>query len=339
MKVVGLSDRMAEGWLEEFRASCETIGFAHRVIFIGRDDWIKQLDGVDAFVWRPIMGDPTNMAEIRTKIPLIETIGIPCFPNSLMLWLYDDKIRESYFFRLHGYPTPKTFITFLEHEARKYVKQAAYPLVSKTHMGASASGVILLQNLHDAECLLDRIFAKRSLWDRAFEKYYYIPRLTNGNFLLERKYRYRDYCPRYAYFQEYIEGAGDWRITTLGRDLISAFVRRNRPLDFRASGSGLWEKVSVDSLPIEACELALKISNRHKFTSMTYDFMHGFGGWVIGEISFAFVLNRIYGNTLFRKTEGGFSTESFKSIGVMHLEALENSIKNYEAIPSQGSCL
>lgn len=202
-------------------------------------------------------------------------------------------------------------------------------------MGASSSGVKLLRSPKEAEYLLDRVFAKRSLFDRVMEKYYYIPRLSKGDFLLGRRYRYRNYCPRYAYFQEFILTEGDWRITTLGHDLVSVFVRRNRPLDFRASGSGLWEKVTEDSLPGEACDLALAISNRHGFTSMTYDFMQGSQGWVIGEISFAFVLNQIYCDTLFCRTGDSFTAEGPIPIGVMHLNAISDAIERRVAVPVQ----
>ncbi len=324
-RCVGLADRMAAGWLEEFQGACHAIGVQYCVIEMEHDNWIEQVAGIDAFVWRPTMGDPSNMAEIRAKIPLLETMGIPCFPDSFMLWLYDDKIRETFFLRRYGYPMPHTFITFDEEEARQYVRNARYPFVAKTHMGAASSGVQLLRSAREAEHLLDRVFIKKTLIDRAMEKYYYVPKMKHGDVLFARRNRYRDWCPRYAYFQEYLPATGDWRITTFGRDLISAFVRRNRPFDFRASGSGLWEKLTEDSLPAEACELALKISARHGFTSMTYDFMQGPQGWVMGELSFAFVLNRIYSDTLFRRTDSRFQAESPIPIGVMHLQALKEA--------------
>lgn len=337
MNPVGLADCMAPNWLDEFSGACQMLGLQHRIIAIGRNDWMEQVRGLGAFIWRPVMADPSNMAEIRTKIPLIEAMQIPCFPNSSMLWLYDDKIRETFFLRLHGYPMPETFVTFAEQEARAYVRQAIYPLVTKTHMGAASSGVMLLRSKHEAEQLLDRIFASQSICDKVLIKYHYIPRLARGDFLLSRRFRFRNACPRYAYFQKFIATAGDWRITTLGSDLVSVFVRRNRPEDFRASGSGLWERVAIDHLPIEACDLALHISNRHGFTSMTYDFMRDSSGWVIGEISFAFALNRIYSDTLFSRTAGNYRMVEPIPIAVMHLESLRDAVKRGVALPPEGA--
>jgi glutathione synthase/RimK-type ligase-like ATP-grasp enzyme len=314
-------------WLGAFQSACETLGLESRVIATRRSDWLEQTDDLDAFVWRPHMGESSTMAEIRTKLPILESKGIRCFPNSLMLWLYDDKIRETYFLRQHGYPMPDTFVTFDEAEAREFARTARYPLVAKTHMGAAADGVMLVRSPHEAKRLLDRIFAPQSVWDKVLVKFYFNPVLSRGNLVAARRFWFRDVCPRYAYFQEFIRSDGDWRITTLGPDLISCFVRRNRPGDFRASGSGRFEKLEEKNLPAEACDLALRISNRHGFTSMTYDFMRSPTGWVIGEMSYTFALNPIYTETLFRRVDGTYHKVSPIPICVMHLEAMRKPVE------------
>lgn len=334
--IVGLSSRMTRkpaDWLGEFEAASAQLGLEPRTIPVDRQDWMEAMKPVDFFVWRPTMGDPSHMAEIRTKIPLIEAMGIPCFPNSLMLWLYDDKIRETFFLKRHGHPVPETFISFNEEESRAYVERATYPLIAKTHMGASACGVVRLRDRGEALGLLKGVFREQGLLEKVMEKYHFIPRMAKGDFLLARRYRYLDACPRYSYFQEFIETDSDWRITTLGSDLVSVFVRRNRPDDFRASGSGLWERVEQPDLPTDACDLALGISNRHGFTSMAYDFMKGSKGWVIGEISMTFILNDVYTQTLFRRTGTGYEKQAPIPIGVMHLSALLEAREGGRALP------
>ncbi len=334
--IVGLSDRMCQApanWRGEFEKACATLGLEVRSVPVDDNAWMEAVRGVDLFVWRPTMGDPSEMAEIRTKIPLVEAMGVPCFPNSLMLWLYDDKIRETLFLKAHGHPVPETFISYSEMEARAYLDKAIYPLIAKTHMGASASGVVRVRDRAAAEELLKGIFRPQSLLEKVVMKFHYLPRLEKGDLLLARKLRYLNACPRYIYAQEFIEADSDWRITTLGTDLLSVFVRRNRPDDFRASGSGLWEMVEPADLPTEACDLALEISNRHGFTSMAYDFMQGPKGWVIGEISMTFVLNDVYTTTLFRRTPAGYAKQTPIPIGVMHLSALMEARERGTAIP------
>ncbi|WP_306601913.1 RimK family alpha-L-glutamate ligase [Geothrix sp. 21YS21S-2] len=318
---VGLCNLMKPDWQAEFAKACSALGLGVRPIRIGADDWMDQVKGLDLFVWRLVMGETSGMAEARTKIPMLESMGIPCFPNSRMLWLYDDKIRETFFLRQHGYPTPRTWVFFGEEEARSFVAQAAYPLVAKSHCGASAGGVQLIAAPRDAERLLDRVFRKPGIWGDIVENYYILPRLRKGDLIVQLKARYRDSWPRYAYFQEYIHIDRDWRITTLGPDLVSAFARKNRPGDFRASGSGIWEKAELGDLPADACDLALEISNSNGFTSMTYDFMRSGDRWVIGELSYAFLLNNVYCDTLFRRENGTYVNSGPIPIGEMHLRA------------------
>jgi glutathione synthase/RimK-type ligase-like ATP-grasp enzyme len=341
MNVVGLSDRMHatdEDWQGAFQAACQTLGLEIRIVATGRSDWMAQTRDLDAFAWRPHLGEASTMAEIRTKLPLLESSGIRCFPNSRMLWLYDDKIRETYFLQQHGYPIPETLVTFDEREAREFARTARYPLVAKTHMGAASSGVMLVRSRREAERLLARVFVPQSVWDKAWAKFYFEPRLAKGDVLAARRFRFRDVCPRYVYFQEYIPGGGDWRITTLGADLISCFVRRNRPGDFRASGSGVFEALEPRELPAEACDLALHISARHGFTSMTYDFMRVPAGWVIGEMSYTFALNPIYTRTLFRRVAGGYRKTDPIPICVMHLEALRETFEGGTAGAAAPAC-
>lgn len=149
--LVGLCNRMAQEWFDDFAASCARLGLAQKTIAIGADDWMDQLAGVDIFVWRLTMNDPSCMAEARTKIPLVEAAGIRCFPSQQMLWLYDDKIRETFFLRKHGYPVPRTWVFFDEPAARAFATQASYPLVAKSHCGASAGGVVLFQSARQAD--------------------------------------------------------------------------------------------------------------------------------------------------------------------------------------------
>lgn len=335
--IVGLSNRMSRSpanWLGEFENACSKLGLEARIIPVDHDGWMEAVRQADIFVWRPTMGDPSHMAEIRTKIPLIEAMGIPCFPNSRMLWLYDDKIRETFFLKSHGYPMPETFISFSEEESRAFVDRATYPLIAKTHMGAAASGVIRVRDRAQALGILKNVFREQTLFEKVLEKFHYRPRLAKGDFLLARKYRYLNACPSYAYLQQFIATENDWRVTALGRDLVSVYVRRNRPDDFRASGSGIWEMVELSDLPSDACDIALEISNRHGFTSMAYDFMKGPKGWVIGEISMSYILNDIYTRTLFRRTEKGYEKQAPIPIGVMNLSALLEAKHLGTAIPS-----
>ncbi len=86
--------------------------------------------------------------------------------------------------------------------------------------------------------------------------------------------------------QQFCKGNdGDLRLNVIG-DRVMGFLRTNRPHDFRASGSGL---ISYpDELPLDAAEIAWRISKEAGFDSMAYDFVKREGRWQVLEISYAY---------------------------------------------------
>jgi hypothetical protein len=92
----------------------------------------------------------------------------------------------------------------------------------------------------------------------------------------------------YIYFQEFLPGnAGDTRVTVIG-DRAFGFIRKNRPDDFRASGSGLID-FSPDLVDPRYIEIAFDINKRGRFQAMAYDFLMKGNEPVIVEISYTFL--------------------------------------------------
>lgn len=95
--------------------------------------------------------------------------------------------------------------------------------------------------------------------------------------------------------QEYIPSKFDYRVTVIG-DYVFGFKRHNRPNDFRASGSGLIEKIST----LPHWELLYNLCKTHKFETMAFDIIDDY----IIEMSYTYnadILNYfdyyIIGNT------------------------------------------
>jgi glutathione synthase/RimK-type ligase-like ATP-grasp enzyme len=317
--------KAAPAWVQEFQRACEALGVHYTLVDIHRNDWLNQLGTVDALIWRTTLDDPAGLWEMRSKLPLIEEMGIACYPSTRMLWFYDNKIRETYFLQQQRLPIPGTFITFDESEALKFAAQTEYPIIIKTAGGASASGVAKVLSRAEAEKIISRVFTKRT-WLKRIQNRLLQSQLEGGNYLMARRIAKRQDSERYVYFQEMIPAECDWRVTTLGPGLVSAFKRLNRPNDFRASGSGRWVALTENELPLEACKLALKISDSQKFTSMTYDFLQTEQGFVITEFSFSFMLNKIYCDTLFQQEGEKFQKIAPIPVGILHLKELIRSI-------------
>lgn len=83
---------------------------------------------------------------------------------------------------------------------------------------------------------------------------------------------------------------GDYRITVIG-DYVMGVFRRNRPNDFRASGSN--DCIMLNELPLEPAFLSWKICKDHKFVTMAFDFLKMDGKWVIIEMSYTYPIYSI----------------------------------------------
>jgi len=88
--------------------------------------------------------------------------------------------------------------------------------------------------------------------------------------------------------QEFCRGnQGDVRIVVIGHRVMG-FFRRNRPGDFRASGSGLIEYLAELDAP--CVRIAYEISQQNDFESMSYDFVRdNQRRWVVLECSYTYV--------------------------------------------------
>jgi hypothetical protein len=105
--------------------------------------------------------------------------------------------------------------------------------------------------------------------------------------LRERLSGHQHICPaRPVYWQEFVPGNDrDLRINVIGDRFAHGFWRRNRPGDFRASGSGL---IMYDEVPEDAVRYCLELNKRCGFDSMGYDLLFGPNGFIVSEISYTY---------------------------------------------------
>jgi hypothetical protein len=270
------------------------------------DFWQKVSD-LDLFIYQWEHYDrPKQIAQ--TIIPIIEyELKLPCFPDCRTSWHYDDKIRQYYLLKHHGFPIVESYIFWEKDTALSWVESATIPIVFKLKGGAASSNVILVNSKSDAKHLISKMFErgvrpgriahKNSLHVKNVDAYREVRRLV-GNFLKKLK---GDYDPafwqidkNYILFQKFLpNNLFDTRVSIIGERAF-AFRRFNRKNDFRASGSGLidYDKSGIDRRSIE---IAFTISNKLRFQSMAYDFLLNEKKELeICEISYTYVDKAVY---------------------------------------------
>jgi hypothetical protein len=230
-------------------------------------------------------------------------LGIPVYPDTRTAWHFDDKLAQLPLLRALGAPMPRTWVFWDRAEAMAWSRAAAYPVVFKLAVGAGASNVVRVESAREARRLIERA------WGGGF-----VPgslhappgagggrrrlRVVAGRARRALAYVARGHYPPpsphgrpergYAYFQEFVPGnAYDTRVSVIGERAF-AYRRMNRPHDFRASGSGVFDP-DPRAIDGRCVELAFALSRAGGFQSMAYDFLALDGRPVVLELSYGFV--------------------------------------------------
>ena len=210
-----------------------------------RSDWIEEAKTFDIVVWRTA-SDPATQRDAKSKIYIIENyLGKLCFPGWKELWLYEDKVRQHYLFKINKIPSVETFVSNSKQEVLDFVETTEYPIVSKITTGSGSLGVELIKNKRTAIKYVNRIFAPG--------------RNTYWTYLKQKDY---------VYFQKFIHDAFfDLRVIVVANKYFGYY--RKRPTnDFRASGAGLIEKKEI---PKEALLIAKDLKEKLGTTIVAVD--------------------------------------------------------------------
>jgi hypothetical protein len=254
---------------------------------------------------------PLERQSAPTILRAIENyLGIPVFPDQRTCWHYDDKIAQWYLFQTLKVKTPKTWVFWDREAANEWAREASYPVVFKLKTGSSASNVHLVESLPQALRVIELMFGPGTFargfnqpttaLEHLFER--------NAGTLREAARRARRRVrgamegmlrpdPRawwivekdYVYFQEFVPGNdGDTRITVIGHRAYGIY-RRNRPGDFRASGSKLLD-YDRSRISLACVKLAHELSAALGAQSMAYDFLLNENGEpLLGEMSYIYL--------------------------------------------------
>lgn len=294
-------------WIER----CSASGIAHRIVDCRSTTIIGELAGVDGLLWNWQHSSPEDQLVARQLLTAVEHVGIKVFPNALTSWHYDDKIAQKYLLEAVGAPIIPTYLFLNETDATTWIRAADFPKVFKLRSGAGSSNVQLVEDRADAYRLCRLMFGEGTGAESGgyFADFRRKVRNTRGpaEFLgkllrmrdslhsIERRRQFLPLQRGYIYFQDYLGGNGfDTRITVIGSRAF-AFLRMNRPGDFRASGSGSLvygaERVNVDCVRV-----AFEVSRQLRADCLAMDFLMDSNSRPrIAEVSYSFAPSAVHG--------------------------------------------
>jgi glutathione synthase/RimK-type ligase-like ATP-grasp enzyme len=264
------------------------------------DFWekVKELD-LFIFLWGHV-DDHHQLA--KTIIPIVQNeYKVKCYPDLNTCWHYDDKIRQYYLLKAHGFPYIDSFIFWNRGKALEWACNATLPVIFKLKSGAGSKNVLLIKSKMQLKYYIKKMFARGIKPERIS----LINSTSLKDFRLKknvelfaraiyRKFRNRDFSSywspqkNYVLLQRFLPNNDfDTRITIIGNRAFGfrRFVRKN---DFRASGSG---KINyeLDKIDLRTIRIAFIILKNLGFQSMAFDFLLNEGGEPeIAEISYIY---------------------------------------------------
>lgn len=285
-------------WHERFAEALsakQTGGYPLEFDFVEMEkhDWIAAIAPFDLVIWMPSYNGPIYASHVKEKIYFMERfLGKLVVPNYSTIWHLESKVAQSYIFAHHGVPTPETFASFNYRDSTDRIGQTQMPVVWKKSYGSGSENVRLATSRRWLRRQLSRQFCSE-LWEnrrrggsKARSALLSIGKPWFWELLRRRLKREEPYG--LAYWQDFVPGNEmDLRITAIGDAYAAGFWRRNRPDDFRASGSGLLDYSR--QIPENVVRYCLKLNHDLGFDSMAYDILFSDGVPVITEMSFGYV--------------------------------------------------
>jgi glutathione synthase/RimK-type ligase-like ATP-grasp enzyme len=291
-------------WHDKFALAIENkislgLPIRYEIIDLSLSNWLDKVSSFDLIIWKPDYMGAYESLYFKEKIYILEKfLSKRVIPNYNTIWHYESKIAQSYIFHLYNIPIPKTYVTFNFLEAKELLKSSNWPLVFKKSQGAASKNVWLVRNLHKASKLMDNAYCNQMYREtrlRIRSKFKSILKIIRNRWFLYfvLKSASGNQPTGALYWQEFIPGNdADLRITVIGDKFAYGYWRKNRPKDFRASGSG-----RVDyhrPIPKEMLLYCVNINKKFKFDSMAYDLIYKDSKMVITEMSYAYVDHLLY---------------------------------------------
>lgn len=251
-------------------AACRDLGVKYKVLDISGPDWQDAVrdSHCDAFLVRPLVQVSIWKQMYDERLKIIVDKGGVIFPSYEELWFWESKRRMHYWLEAHNIPHPKTHVFYDRDQARNNAETAGLPVVYKSDMGSSATGVIIFRDRNLLKKHINNVFKK------GFTTYRRSPNDKEWG---------------YIFLQEYVPNSREWRIIRIGDSYFG--YEKLRVKDFH-SGSHKWAYSRPPTTLLNVCR---EITDKNNFLSMAFDiFLTRDGQYLVNEMQTLFGMGNPY---------------------------------------------
>lgn len=294
MKVAILRNDLPE-YSEKWELACRNKGIDYITVNMHRADWLEKIQNFNPnfCVSRPPGGTQHSKKLFDEKLFFLENLmAYPIFPGFNETFIYENKATLAWFLKTNQIPHPKTFVSSDLQESQKHVKDAVYPIVAKTLIGAAGSGVKIIKTRNEAMDYVIKAF-KRGIKRRfgpnrktGSPRNWFVKAVKSPPYFFKKMREYRnrneDIQKSIVLFQEYIPHDYEWRLVKIGE---SYFGYKKLKIADQASGSKQFEYGEV---PEKLLNFTKDLCGNHKFNFMAVDLFYNDGSIFVNELQTIF---------------------------------------------------
>jgi glutathione synthase/RimK-type ligase-like ATP-grasp enzyme len=281
----------------KWQLACEKLKLSYLVIDLTSSDWLSQVqnESFDFFLLKPpgLLSHFKNLYDERIYI-ITKILKKTTFPSYEECFVYENKKLLSYYLEANAIPHPRTKIFYSKKEAVGYTKETAYPIVAKTSIGASGSGVQIIRNVNQAKKYIGKAFSRKGIKRR------FGPNRVTGSPIkwLSKAIKAPDYLLKkikeyltiykhgetdFVIFQEFIPHEFEWRAVRIGN---SYFAHKKIKFGDKASGS---KGIEYCTPPETILNFTRELCEKYDFQFMAVDlFEDDKGGYLVNEMQTIF---------------------------------------------------
>ena len=314
---------------KKWEIACSKIGLEYYSLDISLHNWLEIINRYkpDLILLKPPGDIEINKIMFDERIYILSQIlKYKTFPLYQENIIYENKKMLSYYLDALGIPHPKTYVFYNKEEAIEYLYDAKYPVVMKSSIGASGTGVFICKSIKEANKYVDRAFSKKGI------PMYIGPNKVTGNIKKWLKKAINN--PNYAkqrissysiiskgrtkniiIIQEYIPHGYEWRVIKIGE---SYFAHQKVKYKDKCSGT---KGINYVNPPLELLDFVKEICAKNNLYSVAIDIFEYNNLYLVNEIQtiFGHVQDHIlevdgkpgrylYNNNQWTFEEGNFNT-------------------------------
>jgi len=280
-----------ELWLQACDKRSDIIDY--ETVHLPRTDWFERISDrpVDCFLTKPPAFTAPFKQLYDERVWIIHSIlkGF-VYPSFEEIMIYENKRLLAYWLKSRRVPHPQTKIFYFKEEAEEFLNHTDMPLVAKMNIGASGSGVTILNNKRQAINYIHLTFSGKGAKKRWGPNFRLGGIIKRGSKYLrhpnEIQKKIKSYAERredrqkdFVIFQEFIPHEHEWRCVRIGD---SFFAHKKIVKRKKASGSLI---KSYENPPLSLLDHVKEITDKGRFYSQSVDiFDTGDRGYLVNEM-------------------------------------------------------